>query len=126
MNFKSAAMLMLVTGAAMSGCGGGDKKADTSAAKDSAQSAQADASAKGSVRTAVSELEACWVDSQDYSACKPATAGVELTGASATSYTLTAKSTSGNAFVITKDEAGTLSRSCTAKGDGGCPAAGTW
>jgi hypothetical protein len=124
MNFKSAATLLLVTGAVVSGCGGDDKKASDK--PDSAQSAQADATAKASARAAVTELEACFVDTQDYSGCKPTTAGAELTDSSATSYTLTTKSTSGNTFVITKDDAGTLSRTCTTKGEAGCPAAGTW
>jgi type IV pilus assembly protein PilA len=125
MNSKSAAALLLVTGAVMSGCGGDDEKASADK-PDGAQSAQADATAKSSARTAVTELEACYVDAQDYSGCKPTTPGAELTDASATGYTLTAKSTSGNTFVITKDDAGTISRTCTTKGEAGCSAAGTW
>jgi hypothetical protein len=124
MNFKSAATLLLITAAVMSGCGGDDKKAADK--PDSAQSVQADATAKSSARAAVTELEACYVDTQDYSGCKLTTAGPELTDSSAASYTITAKSTSGNAFVITKDDAGALSRTCTTKGQAGCPAAGTW
>jgi hypothetical protein len=126
MNFKSAMTLVLVTGVVASGCGGGGDKGSAAAKPDPAKSAQADATAKASARTAITELEACYVDSQDYSGCKPATPGAELTDASATSYTITTKSTSGNTFVITKDDAGTLTRSCTTKGQAGCPAAGTW
>ena len=125
MNFKSAATLLLVTGAVMSGCGGDDKKAAADK-PDGAQSAQADATAKASVRTAVSEVESCYVDAESYTGCKPLTAGVELTDSSDTSYTVAAKSTAGNTFVITKDEAGPLNRTCTTKGEGGCPASGAW
>jgi hypothetical protein len=47
--------------------------------------------------------------------------------ASATGYTITAKSKSGTNFIITKDTAaGTLLRTCSAVGQGGCPQSGNW
>jgi type IV pilus assembly protein PilA len=106
-----------------------------------------DASAKSDARNAVSQVEACFADEQDYTKCgatAPAmskvntgiafvnstapTAGstVGLT-VSATGYVITGGSKSGNKFTITKDvTAGTLTRTCTATGSGSCPASGSW
>ena len=96
-----------------------------------------DSSAKSDVRNAVSELESCFVETQDYSA---ATCGqtavteaglpnVVVSGATAEGYTVTAASKSGNSFAIVKDATdGTSSRTCTQAGTekGGCPDALTW
>ena len=87
-----------------------------------------DAVAKGAARTAITELEACYVDQMDYTPCAKdvATAGVTATGTAA-GYTVTAKSKSGGgSFVITKPDSGSLNRTCTLAGKGGCSAAGTW
>jgi hypothetical protein len=64
----------------------------------------------------------------DYAPCAKdvATPGVTATGTAA-GYTVTAASKSGGgSFVITKADDGTLSRTCTPTGKGGCPAAGAW
>jgi type IV pilus assembly protein PilA len=97
-----------------------------------------DASAKSDARNAVSQIESCFTDTQKYSLCSNATqvpqlpAGAVISGTadpSATSnggYTVTASSKSGNSFVITKNNNGSYSRTCTNGGDGGCPAGGSW
>jgi type IV pilus assembly protein PilA len=103
-----------------------------------------DASAKSDARNAVSQIESCFADEQDYSKCDagnanmaqpatnlkvvdgdPSVAGdVGVTG-SGTSYTIKAMSKSGNVFAIEKS-GGTTSRSCTDTGKGACPSNGSW
>ena len=95
-----------------------------------------DAAVKSDVRNAVSQMETCYANTQDYSACNatevkkestgidivdgaPGTGQVGIVTSSATGYKLTGKSKSTNTFSIQKDAtSGVLSRSCT--GDGGC------
>jgi type IV pilus assembly protein PilA len=103
-----------------------------------------DASAKSDARNAVSHIESCFTDEQDYSKCDsaaaamskantgltfvsaaPAAGEVQLTVAAAT-YTITAKSKSANTFSIAKAADGTITRSCATAGDGGCKAGGSW
>ena len=98
-----------------------------------------DASAKSDARNAVSHIESCFTDEQDYSKCStgnpsmskantgltfntaatPVEGEVSLTGLSATGYTITSKSKSGNTFSITKSATGIL-RDCTTHGEGSC------
>ena len=108
-----------------------------------------DASAKSDARNAVSQVEACYADEQDYTKCGPtatsmsqANTGMKFGAAPVTttnpvtvglvtpnssSYTITAKSKSTNTFVITKNAAaGTVLRTCTPVGQGSCPASGNW
>ena len=103
-----------------------------------------DASAKSNVRNLVSQVEACYTDSQDFSKCNTATAlpssglnivaatatpgnaAVSVTASAAGTYTLTGGSASGNNFIITKDVNGLITRTCNTKSNGGCNAAGTW
>ena len=101
-----------------------------------------DAAVKSDVRNAVSQMETCYANTQDYSDCNaaevkkestgidivdgaPARRGkVGITGSTATGYTLTGLSKSGNTFAITKNATtGVLARSCS--GDGGCSGS-TW
>jgi septal ring-binding cell division protein DamX len=127
MGFKTAMTAALVAGLLASGCGGGSDK-DSSAEKATAsngQAVQADATAKASARTAVSEMEACFVDAASYAGCKPSGADAEVSGASASGYTVMVKSASGNSFVIAKTASG-LTRTCTAAGRGGCDPSGAW
>ena len=95
-----------------------------------------DAAIKSDVRNAVSQMETCYANTQTYATCNAAEVKKESTGidivdgapsdgqvgiisSSATGYTLTGDSKSGNTFSITKNgTTGVLSRSCT--GDGGC------
>jgi type IV pilus assembly protein PilA len=94
-----------------------------------------DSSAKSDARNAVSQIEACYADEQTYNGCadkaKLTAAGLELIdSASATNggagFTVVAKSKSGNEFTISKGANGTISRTCTQAGEGGCPSNGQW
>jgi type IV pilus assembly protein PilA len=104
-----------------------------------------DASAKSDARNAVSQVESCFTDNQTYAGCDstnaslsnantgltlvagvPANAGeVQITGNTVTDYTVNALSKSGNMFTI-KKASGTVTRTCTTKGTGACPASGLW
>lgn len=79
-----------------------------------------DASAKSDVRNAVTQVESCYADTQDYRACAVAgtmtsagLTGVTPTSSASTNYTLTETSRSGNVFKITKADDGTTTRTCT-------------
>ncbi|MDQ8043533.1 MAG: prepilin-type N-terminal cleavage/methylation domain-containing protein [Solirubrobacteraceae bacterium] len=105
-----------------------------------------DASAKSNARNAVSMVEACYTDTQDYGQCKTATAGslgtntgltfvstaptadqVQVTSGAADAYTITAGSKSGGTFTIDKaTSTGVISRTCLPKGAGACPTSGLW
>jgi len=99
-----------------------------------------DTSAKTNARNAVSMVEACYTDTQDYSKCTSPTNGLGTnTGldfstitvkADATSpklgYSIAATSASTNVYTITKAATGDITRTCTAKSNAGCPASGTW
>jgi type IV pilus assembly protein PilA len=98
-----------------------------------------DSEAKSNARNAVSQVESCFADSQDYNACNDNTAaelgntGLDIvTGTPAAGqvqvtpttdgkgYSVLAASKSGNTFTITKASAtGLTTRSCTGT-DGGC------
>jgi len=91
-----------------------------------------DASAKSDARNAVTQVESCYADDQDYTNCATVAtltaAGLPLittaTGNTNT-YSVTATSKSGNTFSIARDAAGVVSRTCTGTG-GSCPASKTW
>ena len=98
-----------------------------------------DASAKSDARNLVSQVESCYADTEDYAQCGntalgttglnvPATNGATPTAGQVSvtavagpnsGYTITAKSKSGNTFVITKSS-GVITRTCTTIGQGGC------
>jgi type IV pilus assembly protein PilA len=91
-----------------------------------------DASAKSDARNAVTQVESCFADAQDYTGCATVAAmtgaGLPLiTAASGTtnSYSVTATSKSGGTFTIARDTAGVVTRTCTGTG-GSCPASKTW
>ena len=104
-----------------------------------------DASAKSDARNAVSQIESCFSEEQDYSKCDagnpnmekpstnlnvvdgvPANAGeVGVTGTT-NSYTIIAKSKSDTTFTISKSSSGTISRVCSAAGQGACPSDQSW
>jgi type IV pilus assembly protein PilA len=99
------------------------------------QSKGQDASAKSDVRNAVSAIESCNSDTQDYTKCDTATlstqgspvqASVTIPASTANTYSVQATSKSGNVFTIARDAAGVFTRSCTTAGKGSCPAGGTW
>ena len=86
-----------------------------------------DSSAKSDLRNAVTQIESCYADAQDYTGCATtavlSAAGLtKITGASGTTntYTVNETSKSSNTFTITKIAAGTVARTC-----GGC-AGSTW
>jgi type IV pilus assembly protein PilA len=87
-----------------------------------------DSSAKSDARNMVSQLESCYTDGNTYVGCPGTATGltvgtsggqVNVTGQSATGYTVTAYSKSGNTFSIVKNADGTTSRTCTGS-NGGC------
>jgi type IV pilus assembly protein PilA len=95
-----------------------------------------DAAAKTDARNAVSQVESCYVDEQDYTKCKngdtamvdaklPST--IAITNPSGFSYQIVSTSKSNNTFTIKKDATtGVISRSCTTAGKGSCPSSGSW
>jgi type IV pilus assembly protein PilA len=112
------------------------------------QSKGQDASAKSDVRNAVSQVESCYTDQQNYNNCTtstqlgntglnvvtgaPAAGQVQITaqqntGGQYTGYTIVAASFSGDTFTITKDpNTGLTTRSCTNSATGGCKAGSVW
>jgi len=99
-----------------------------------------DASAKSDARNLVSHVESCFADNQNYTLCDTSaelgstglnygtTAGtVEVAAATATSFTVTGHSQSGNNFSIVRASSGAgYTRSCTTGGTGGCPSSTVW
>ena len=94
-----------------------------------------DAASKSDARNAVSQIESCYATTQDYTQCGSASTSIDTGGlsigsaggqvdwtTSATGYVVTAKSKSGNSFLITK-ASGAFTRSCSTTGGttkGGC------
>jgi type IV pilus assembly protein PilA len=101
-----------------------------------------DSSAKSNARNAVSQVEACFADEQDYSKCSAAsynagvlansglgsaTEALTVTASGTTGYTVVATSKSANTFSIIKDSTtGAVTRTCTTGGKYGCPSGGSW
>ena len=99
-----------------------------------------DASAKSDARNLVSQVEACFADTQTYVTCQTASqlgttgldigAGpsqVQVTAAAVDSFTVTAYSANGShTFSINRLAAGGYTRTCGTPSDGGCKAGGTW
>jgi hypothetical protein len=127
------AVLSLIVVAVLAGCGD-DDDGDTAATTDTQpeQTAiQQDAQAKANARNLATYVEACFVDEQDYSACRDAAAGEDIGAATveiakATTFSIVSPSESGNEFVLDRTPDGALQRSCTEPGTGGCPASGRW
>jgi len=101
-----------------------------------------DSSAKSDARNAVSAIESCYADEQNYANCDSAaelaakdtpvqpSVAFATTG---TAYPIVASSDSGNKFQITKSSTGIYVRTCdnaTGSGAGakkyGCPSSGSW
>ena len=97
-----------------------------------------DAKAKSDVRTAQTAMETYYTDKNTYvGADAAALKGIEPTlndsnglnvpATTANSYSVTTTSPqTGNSFTIARAAAGTVSRTCTVAGKGGCPSGGTW
>ncbi len=98
------------------------------------QSKAQDSSAKSDARNAVTQIESCYADTQDYTTCATTTvlgnAGLPSTvtavpaaGTPSNGYVVTSTSKSGAAFLITKTAAdGKIARTCT----GSKCSAATW
>jgi type IV pilus assembly protein PilA len=98
-----------------------------------------DADAKSNARNLVSHVESFYSQEQTYvgaEASKDVTGSglplgtgdgqVETTVEAVDGYTVVGHSKSGNDFTITKTGGGAPTRSCTTKGEGGCPSSGVW
>jgi hypothetical protein len=123
---------LLALGALACGCGSGP--GDGAAAGGTGtidlpteRMAGADAQAKADVRNAVSQMEVCFTERQTYSSCPPDLHAprVSATG-TPTGYAVTARSSSGNAFVMSRSQDGSVKRTCRSAGRAGCPSTGTW
>jgi hypothetical protein len=125
----------------VAGCGGSDKSNRKDAYKpptgqSTTKAADANpAEAKSAARNAVSLVESCYVENQDYSKCtddKILTDGsldagsgpgqVRVADATPATYTIEARSEAGGVFAVAKDESGAVKRTCTGAGCEG----GTW
>jgi type IV pilus assembly protein PilA len=101
-----------------------------------------DSEAKSNARNAVSQVESCYANEQDYNNCNSAAElgatglpidaasdpKITVTPNSATTFTVLATSKSGNTFTITKTATG-LARTCTVPANadrGGCKSTNTW
>jgi type IV pilus assembly protein PilA len=90
-----------------------------------------DSSAKSEVRNAVTQIESCYADTQDYQQCTTAVTDAGLTATfaanTATGYSVEATSKSTNKFKITKNPTtGVVTRSCTATVTGGGCSGSSW
>jgi type IV pilus assembly protein PilA len=98
-----------------------------------------DADAKSNARNIVSHLESFYANEETYvgagasedltsSGIPRGTADgeVELKTLALDNYQVIGHSKSGNEFTITKGTDGTITRACTATGDGACPSDGKW
>ncbi len=102
-----------------------------------------DTSPKANAQSVQTMVDACYAQTQDYTQCTTQAvleAGsasglawgteanqVSVTASNSTSYVITAKgSPATQEFKITKASGGSPTRSCLAKGTGGCPSSGVW
>ena len=101
-----------------------------------------DASAKSDARNAVSQVESCFADTQDYQKCNEATATelgtqtglkigtgvgeVEIKATAANDYEIIGHSKSTGDFVIKKTAGGAPERTCTKPNEGACPSDSKW
>ena len=100
-----------------------------------------DADAKSNGRNAVSQIESCYANEQDYNNCDTAAelgnTGLPIGAASnpkvtiapntAKGFTVTSVSKNGHTFILAKDPAtGKVDRTCPDTGKGGCPSTGKW
>ncbi len=136
MGSRRAVVFLTVLAFALAGCGGDDNNGSDGSDEavetvDAGLALEQDAQAKADARELVTFVEACYVDSQDYTQCVDA-AGKEDVGQatveapSATEFVVTSVSESGNEFTVTKGADGALERTCTEPGEGGCAEDGSW
>ena len=78
-----------------------------------------DSSAKSDLRNAVTQIESCYADTQNYTTCATTTAlaaaGLTVTaaGGNSNTYSVNETSKSSNTFTIAKGATGTVTRTCT-------------
>ena len=139
---KLSATALVALVALAAGCGGGSDDKKAAAGPSPQEQAGQDADAKSNARNLTSYVESCYADQGSYEPCaleSDGTVGGQDTGleqgsgpgqvaatGSADGYEVTAKSESGNSFALSKDASGQMERTCTTKGEGGCPGSGTW
>ena len=95
-----------------------------------------DASAKSDARNLVSQVEACFADTQDYAQCNTASAlgttglsygstagSVQVAAATTSTFTVTAHSQSDALYLISRLATGGYNRTCSPVG-GGCKSSG--
>ena len=97
-----------------------------------------DSTAKSDVRTAQTAMETFYTDNQSYATVDVAALkniepalnnanGLSVDAKDATGYTITTESKGSNKIKFTiANAAGTVTRSCTPTGKGGCPTDGKW
>jgi type IV pilus assembly protein PilA len=97
-----------------------------------------DSSAKSDARNAVSQVESCFATEENYTLCDTQgelEAGGKKTGldfakltlaAGANTFSVEATSDSGNKFKVERKADGSVARTCTTAGEGGCKTGGTW
>jgi type IV pilus assembly protein PilA len=100
-----------------------------------------DADAKSNGRNAVSQIESCYANEQDYTKCETAAQlgntglpiddaanpKVEIAPNTTKGFTVTSTSKNGRVFTLAKDPAtGKVSRTCVDLSKGGCPSTGKW
>ena len=99
-----------------------------------------DADAKSNARNAVSQIESCYANEQDYQKCKTAAdlgntglpidaasnPKVTIAAAASNVYVVTSTSKNTHEFKISKDANGVTTRDCTPVGKGACPQSGKW
>jgi hypothetical protein len=128
----TAAVVSLV---AVGSAGGANGNGST--ARDEDETAQFDA------RNLTSEVEACWAEWEDYRRCRSAAVlnrgmgqlavplgrhpgQARVVRATVSTYTLDARSRSGNHFLVMKTRSPRLARRCAKRGRGLCPSSGRW
>jgi type IV pilus assembly protein PilA len=98
-----------------------------------------DAAAKSDARNAVSQVESCFTDEQDYRNCEwtgsvadPSMADAKLPSSvvvaatAVDAYSVVATSKSSTTFTITKAANGTVTRTCSAPNVGACKTGSVW
>ena len=94
-----------------------------------------DSEAKSNVRNLVSHMESCFTTNETYVGCTAGQADIAgsglplstltISGQSTTGYQIVGDSKSGNDFTYLKN-GGTVTKTCTTAGQGGCASGGSW
>ena len=98
-----------------------------------------DASAKSDVRALITAIENCSAGSNDYTQCDEPSeldasaikfgsgpGQVEIMGASVREYEVRGNGNNGHMFGWRRDATGSVVRTCSPPGDGGCDSTGAW